>query len=103
MSTHTITGEKIVPIKASGPSSYATGGFKIKAAGLTRIDAVSLSVLKAPDTAKIVYKIDVTYSGNEITVVVKQIDVTSTTAAWAEVAAGTDLSGLVIEGFAIGA
>jgi len=82
--------------KVSGPTSYATGGFTVTFGEFESIeDAIAVcdqsQVLEASNTA---YGLRVSISGNRVTIVVSTIDVTAAApVAWAELAAGTDLSG----------
>ena len=87
--------------EVTGPSSYPTGGFTVTFDELKAI-YFALASFKGSRTTNLVYQLDVSWSGNTVTIVVNQIDVTAATATWAEVASGTDLSGLTFDVIAIG-
>jgi hypothetical protein len=99
----TVDGKKVVSKVATGPSSYTAGGFRVVIDELSKIHALAVSVRANLKGSNYVYAIDYSYTDNVVTFVVHRIDVTATApAAWAEVPAGTDLSGLVLEIVAIG-
>jgi len=99
----TADGRKIVQATATGPSSYASGGFKVTLGELSRIQALAVSVRTNLKVSNYVHAVDYSYAGNTITFTVYRIDVTATApSAWSEVPAGTDLSALTLEIVAVG-
>ena len=99
----TADGKKIVQKVVTGPASYSTGGFKVVVDELSKIHALVVSVRTNLKVSNYVHAVDYSYSDNTVTFTVYGIDVTAAApSAWAEVPAGTDISGLVIEIVAIG-
>ena len=86
----------------TGPSSYPSGGFNITINGLSKIHT-AIVTFKGSRPDDLVYQLDVSWSGNTITVKVMSINVTaSSPASWSEVAGGTDLSGLIFDIIVVG-
>jgi len=83
----------IVMKTTSGPSSYSSGGFTVTIGELEKISkaiVVPNTNIEANDKVR---QIRWTISGNTVTIVVREIDVTgSSPVSWSEVADGTDLS-----------
>jgi hypothetical protein len=99
----TADGLKIAKVRVSGPTSYPAGGFTVVVPELQRILHALVSIVTPLRVANFVHNIDFTVSGNTVTIRVFRIDVTvAAPASWAEVPAGTDISELVLEIFAIG-
>jgi hypothetical protein len=98
----TADGLKIAKVRASGPTSYTAGGFTVVVPELQRILHAFISIVTPLRVGSFEHNIDFGVSGNTVTVRVFRIDVAATTPAWEEVPAGTDISGLVLEIFAIG-
>ena len=93
---------KVYAGSVAGPASYPTGGFTITVNGLSKINT-AIVTFKGARPNDLVYQIDVSWSGNVITVKVMSLNVTAASpVAWGEVAAGTDLSGLTFDIIAIG-
>ena len=95
------TKPRLVVLEVAGPTSYPAGGFQVTIADLKRIH-FAVATFRGTRVTNLVYQLDVTWSGNTVTIKVMQIDVTATTAGWSEVAAGTDLSGLTFQIIAVG-
>jgi hypothetical protein len=99
----TADGKKVVQKVVVGPASYSTGGFKVVIEELSKIHALVVSVRTNLKVSNYVHVVDYSYADNAVTFTVYRIDVTAAApSAWAEVPAGTDLSGLVLEIVAIG-
>jgi len=78
----------------AGPSSYAAGGFTVIMDKLRKITAAFVLVSPNLEANNLVMVPRVTWSGNTITIIIRQIDVTGTSpVAWAEAASGTNFSG----------
>ena len=99
----TADGKKAVQKVVAGPASYTTGGFNVVIDELSKIHVLAVSVRTNLKVSNYVHVVDYSYTGNVVTFTVYRIDVTAAApSAWAEVPAGTDLSGLVLEILAIG-
>lgn len=93
---------KVYSGSTSGPTSYSSGGFNITVNGLSKIHT-AIVTFKGSRPDDLVYQLDVSWSGNVITVKVMSINVTAASpVSWTEVAAGTDLSGLTFDIIVIG-
>jgi len=94
----TADGRKIVVATASGPTSYAAGGFDVVVPELSRIDAILFAFVTGG------YKVGgLSVSGNRVRVAVHQYDYPATAAGPSvEVPAGTDLSGQTVTLVVIG-
>ena len=88
-------------VETSGPSSYPSGGFAVAINDLKYVHWAA-ATFKGTRATNYVYQLDVSWSNNTVTIKVMEIDVTAATATWAEVASGTDLSGLTFDIIAIG-
>jgi hypothetical protein len=99
----TADGKKVVQMTVSGPTSYTTGGFTVVVPELEKIHALVVSVRTNLKVSNYVHAVDYSYTGNRVTFTVYRLDVTAAApSAWAEVPAGTNISGLVLEIVAIG-
>jgi hypothetical protein len=99
----TADGLKIAKVTVTGPASYPAGGFAVVVPELQRILHAFVSIATSLKVDNYVHAIDFSVSGNTVTIRVYRIDVTaSAPAGWTEVPAVTDISGLVLEIFAIG-
>jgi len=93
---------KVAWKQQAGPTSYTSGGFDISLPELKRIH-FAVAMFSGARPSNYVYQLDVSWSVNRVRVTVMRIDVTATApAAWTEVPAGTDLSGLTFSVIAIG-
>jgi hypothetical protein len=99
----TADGLKIAKVRVTGPTSYPSGGFTVVVPELQRILHAFISIVTPLRVDNFVHSIDFSISGNTVTIRVFRIDVTAAApASWTEVPAGTDISALVLEIFAIG-
>ena len=102
----------VVPLKkylkeivksVAGPASYATGGFAITIGELESIALAHVKERTNIEAADLVRQVRYSWTGNAITVIVRQINTTTASpTAWAEIGAGTDLSGISFDAVAKG-
>ncbi len=100
-------GKKIVLVTFSGPSSYSSGGFSVTVSSLNDIYEVIFIKSGGTPANGYTYEYEDTGDYTKVTNVIGPIkvyeqSVTATSPSYAEVAAGTDLSGLSFKAIIIG-
>ena len=94
---------KEVVKSAAGPASYATGGFAITIGELERVTFAHVIPRTNIEAADLVRQIQYSWTGNAITVIVRQINTTTASpTAWAELPAATDISAITFDVIAKG-